>query len=254
MKICLPYTAPYTSCLRLIGLLSVFCISGHKESLLVPELAMKMVGNVLIRDHDEIRLLRPIYGMLLFLLGRVLGTIFGQGQEMALEYCTQHMSRHFATESFRHLQPLSLSYHTKKRTGTMTSIIGRGIQSNGVLLRLTVFSLGRTVPEAIVVLAIFFKLGSPLIAFTTSLSIVLYMLYTAYITKWRIKFGCELREAENNALSPATKNIMKLLHCKILRDGDGRGFLDVIPSVLLLRSLFLNKKELSRGLISARTS
>lgn len=205
---CWPYIVPHTPVLRFIGAMSVVSITAYKACLLVPGLSMKMAVDAINSDDPVTRTHVPIIAVLIFLLGRVGGAIFGQIQEVTQEYCSQHMARRFAISSFAHLQALSLSYHTHKKTGETRSILGRGIGSINTLLRLIVFSLFPTVVEALVVSTIFFKLGSPSIALTTVATVALYIFYTAYITTWRVHFGREVREAENNAWNRATETIL----------------------------------------------
>ncbi|PXF47708.1 ABC transporter B family member 6 [Gracilariopsis chorda] len=208
MTFCLPFIMPNTLRLKIYTVLAILCITGYKACLLIPGLSMKIVVDALASDDKRIRSHRPILGLLLFLGGRALGGVLGQGQEMAQEYCTSHMSKVFAVRSFSHIQSLSLSYHTNKNTGETTSILGRGIGSIGTLLRLVVFSLGPTVVEAIFVAGIFFKLGSPLIALVTLITVITYVFFTAYMTRWRVRCGRQLREAQNNAWACATETIL----------------------------------------------
>lgn len=208
MRFCLPYIIPHTSFLRFVGAMSIVSITAYKACLLIPGLSMKVAVDAIGSEDPNIRTRVPVFAVLIFLLGRVGGAIFGQAQEVSQEYCGQHMSRRFATSSFAHLQALSLSYHTRKKTGETRSILGRGIGSINTLLRLIVFSLLPTIIEAFIVSSIFFKLGSPAIALTTVATVVLYIAYTAYITKWRVHFGREIREAENNAWNRATETIL----------------------------------------------
>lgn len=175
---------------------------------------MKVAVDALSSKDEHIRNRVPTIGALAYFLGRVFAAFFSQGQDISLEFCTQHMARQFARDSFGHLQSLSLSYHNKKKTGETTSILGRGISAIQTLTRLIVFFLGPTLLEAAVVSGIFFKLGSPLIAFCTAMTVILYVLYTGFITKWRVRFGRALREAENKAWGRATEAIMNFATVK----------------------------------------
>lgn len=169
---------------------------------------MKITVDALSNSDQVTRTRLSIKGTVAYFLGRLFAVGFSQGQDISLEFCQQHTSRKFARDSFQHLQSLSLSYHNKKRTGVIMSILGRGIGSIQRIMQLVVFSLMPTVLEALVVSGIFFRLGSPLIAFFTVVTVVCYVLYTAYITKWRVRFGRQLREAQNKAWGRATESVM----------------------------------------------
>lgn len=208
LRFCLPFIIPDTPFLRFIGGLSIVCITGYKACLLIPGLSMKIAVDALASSDSHIREKTPMFAMMLYLAGRIGGAVFSQGQEVSQEYCAQKMSRRFAIHSFAHLQSLSLTYHTCRKTGEITSILGRGIGSINSLMRLIVFSLLPTIVEAFVVSAIFFKLGSPLIAIITVITVILYIAFTAYITRWRVSFGRDIREAQNKAWSRATESIL----------------------------------------------
>lgn len=208
LQFCKPFIVPKTQSLRLIGFFAMFCITGYKASLLLPGLAMKIAVDALSEGDSMSSISKAEWGLTLFFFGRVVGALFAQGQEISQEYCSQHMSREFAKTSFQHILSMSTSFHTRRKTGETISILNRGIQSIITLMKLVVFNLLPTIIEAIFVSAIFFKLGSALIAVTTMLTVVLYIAYTAFITKWRVKYGREQREAENNASSRATETII----------------------------------------------
>lgn len=169
---------------------------------------MKITIDALSNPDIRTRTRVSIEGVVAYFLGRLFAAGFSQGQDISLEFCQQYTSRKFARDSFQHLQNLSLSYHNKKRTGVIMSILGRGIGSIQKIMQLVVFSLMPTVLEALVVSGIFFRLGSPLIALFTVATVVCYILYTGYITKWRVRFGRQLREAQNKAWGRATESVM----------------------------------------------
>lgn len=208
LRFCFPFIMPDTPFLRFIGALSILCITAYKACLLIPGLSMKIAVDALASPDEQIRQNSPIFAMFLYLAGRIGAALLSQGQEVSQEYCAQQMSRRFATRSFAHLQSLSLAYHTRRKTGEITSVLGRGIGSINSLMRLIVFSLLPTIVEAITVSFIFFKLGSPVIAIITVFTVTLYIAFTAYITKWRVRFGRDVREAQNNAWSRATESIL----------------------------------------------
>lgn len=75
-------------------------------------------------------------------------------------------------------------------------------------MRVVLFQLAPTVLESFIVAAIFFKLGSPAVALSTLVTVVLYVLYTGYITKWRAQVQRVMREAQNKVSSKAVETIM----------------------------------------------
>jgi ABC-type transport system involved in Fe-S cluster assembly fused permease/ATPase subunit len=104
-----------------------------------------------------------------------------------------------AVESFQHALGLSLDFHQSKQMGTLSRVIDRGSRSTDFLIRMVIFSIGPTLVELVLALAVMgVKLG---LAFSgiTLVTIVLYTVITFRITNWRLGHRRRLNETDNRA-------------------------------------------------------
>jgi len=104
-----------------------------------------------------------------------------------------------AVESFQHALGLSLDFHQSKQMGTLSRVIDRGSRSTDFLIRSVVFSIGPTLVELVLALAVMgVKLGLAFSAITL-VTIVLYTAITFRITNWRLGHRRRLNETDNRA-------------------------------------------------------
>jgi ABC-type transport system involved in Fe-S cluster assembly fused permease/ATPase subunit len=104
-----------------------------------------------------------------------------------------------AVESFQHALGLSLDFHQSKQMGTLSRVIDRGSRSTDFLIRSVVFSIGPTLVELVLALAVMgVKLGLAFSAITL-VTIVIYTLITFRITNWRLGHRRRLNETDNRA-------------------------------------------------------
>jgi ABC-type transport system involved in Fe-S cluster assembly fused permease/ATPase subunit len=104
-----------------------------------------------------------------------------------------------AVESFQHALGLSLDFHQSKQMGTLSRVIDRGSRSTDFLIRSVVFSIGPTLVELVLALAVMgVKLGLAFSAITL-VTIILYTVITFRITNWRLGHRRRLNETDNRA-------------------------------------------------------
>ena len=104
-----------------------------------------------------------------------------------------------AVESFQHALGLSLDFHQSKQMGTLSRVIDRGSRSTDFLIRSVVFSIGPTLVELVLALAVLgVKLGLAFSAITL-VTIILYTAVTFRITNWRLGHRRRLNETDNRA-------------------------------------------------------
>jgi ATP-binding cassette subfamily B protein len=112
---------------------------------------------------------------------------------------TQATMARAAVESFQHALSLSLDFHQSKRMGTLSRIIDRGARSTDFLIRSFVFSIGPTVIELVLALAVMaLRLGWAFSGITFA-TIVVYVVVTFRITDWRLSHRRALNETDSRA-------------------------------------------------------
>lgn len=95
--------------------------------------------------------------------------------------------RRFASALFAHLNILGASYHLERHSGELLRILSRGADATSTIIEALLFSLIPTLFEACVVGGVFWLLGMPSIAFSTILSVLVYLIYTYHVTNTRMQ-------------------------------------------------------------------
>ena len=109
---------------------------------------------------------------------------------------------------FKHLHSLSLDFHLKRNTGSLSRFIDRGTKGIDFLLRYVVFNILPIILEIIFVCIIFSYLFGLTYTLVTFLTVFLYILITFKITQWRIKFRKELNSADNNVSNTIIESLI----------------------------------------------
>ncbi|MCR5879943.1 ABC transporter ATP-binding protein/permease [Phenylobacterium sp. J367] len=102
-----------------------------------------------------------------------------------------------AVETFGHALALSLDFHQSKQTGTLSRIIDRGARATDFLIRSLIFSLGPTLVELVLAMAVMTLRLDWRFALTAFVTLVIYAVITFKITDWRLSHRRELNDAEN---------------------------------------------------------
>lgn len=108
-------------------------------------------------------------------------------QSVAQRAVSMDAERRFASALFAHLNILGASYHLERHSGELLRILSRGADATSTIIESLLFSLVPTLFEACVVGGVFWLLGMPSIAISTILSVILYIVYTYYITNTRMQ-------------------------------------------------------------------
>jgi len=211
MKKVTPFLYPEDTKHAMCILLALCLIVVSKIVNVLPPLAIRhavdlMTANQVVDDDNvDFDVLHaqavPIRNAILSYAGlQILSSFLSSGQSIAQRTVTLDAERRFSNAVFSHLQNLSLSYHLEKHIGEITQIMSRGSDSVSSLISAILFSLFPTFFETVVVMTVFIKLGIPLIAVVTFIAVVIYVFFTIFMTKTRIKFRREVNEA-SDALS-----------------------------------------------------
>lgn len=217
-----PYVTPNTLRLRLLACFSLLMVFSRKAVTLVRpygyKLAVDAFANNLVMGTTTV----PYIPVIMFVVAGLASNLFNCLRNMSYSVVSSDATKRFGVDMFDHLQCLSLAFHLQRKTGEVTKVMDRGIQSidsisNTVLFTLLptyvtcrnffvmlyvsilhFFSLTFTLccmsfiffpsfsmVEACVVTGIFVHLGTPYIALTVFLSVVAYFFFTFTMTTWR---------------------------------------------------------------------
>ena len=136
--------------------------------------------------------------LFIFVGAKVLSVFLNGVQSYLYNTVAADGTKRFSVAIFQHLQMLSMHFHITRKTGEVTRIMNRGANSIDTLMNTLLFRLLPTIVEAVVISAIFAKLGTPLIAVVTFATMILYFVVTYVVTQWRNKWRRDINDAINN--------------------------------------------------------
>ena len=145
---------------------------------------------------------------------RVLSQIVGEFRDALFSRVTQKTIRSVGLEVFNHLHNLDLSFHLERQTGGLNRTLERGIKGIETFFRFSVFNLVPTFFEVLLVF-VFLWVQYGLIYGTLALSsVVLYVLYTFFITHKLIHYVKKMNDSDSNS---NTKIIDSLLNYETVK-------------------------------------
>ncbi|MFC4348182.1 ABCB family ABC transporter ATP-binding protein/permease [Kordiimonas lipolytica] len=141
-------------------------------------------------------------------LARVLALMFGELRDAVFVRVGQHALRRVALNTFRHLHALSLKFHLERRTGGLSRVIERGTRGIDFLLRFMLFNILPTLLEILLISAVFWTKFGFWYAAITFVALVSYILFTIYVTDWRLKFRREMNAQDTKANTKAVDSLL----------------------------------------------
>ncbi|MBK1836521.1 ABC transporter ATP-binding protein/permease [Azospirillum sp. YIM B02556] len=141
-------------------------------------------------------------------LARVTSLVFAELRDAVFATVAQRTIRRVALSVFRHLHALSLRFHLERQTGGLTRSLERGTRAIESLLRYTLFSIVPTLVEIALVCAILWKLFSVWFALATFVTVMGYILYTFFVSEWRIKFRRLMNDTDSKANTKAIDSLL----------------------------------------------
>ena len=143
------------------------------------------------------------YGVL-----RLFSTLFGELRDAVFAKVTQRAIRRVALSVFEHMHNLSLRFHLERQTGGVSRDIERGTKGIGFLLNFMLFNILPTLLEIGLVAVILFSRYSPWFAIITFITLVFYVIFTLYITEWRMIFRRTMNDMDSKANTRAIDSLI----------------------------------------------
>ena len=120
----------------------------------------------------------------------------------------QNAVRAVGLRTFRHLHALSLRFHLSRRTGGLSRVIERGVKAIEFLLRFTLFNVGPTILELLLVAGLLWWTFNIWFAVVTLLTVGGYVLFTFKVTEWRIGFIRSMNQSDERAHTKAIDSLL----------------------------------------------
>jgi len=211
LKSLLPYLWPKDLKIRARVILSMLCLIGAKiVGLLVP-VTYKQAVDILSSHPTQSILL----GILLAYGGaRVSSQIFNEIRDSIFARVGQRASRIIALNVFKHMHQLSMRFHITRKTGGVSRSIERGTKGIETILRYSIFNIIPTIFEILLVCSLLWYIYGCWFAIITLSTMVIYVVFTLWVSQWRISFVRRMNETDNQA---STKAIDSLLNFETVK-------------------------------------
>ncbi|AIL66080.1 Putative multidrug export ATP-binding/permease protein [Rickettsiales bacterium Ac37b] len=191
--------------IRLRVILSIICLIVAKIISLAIPVSYKYTLDALSNKSNEI-----IFIAILLSYGsaRIFSVVFSELRDMIFARVGQRATRMIALKIFEHMHNLSLKFHINKKTGDISRSIERGTKGIETILRFSIFNIIPTSFEILLVCGILWAIYGISFAIITLTTMIIYILFTLWISNWRISFVREMNEQDNQSNSKAIDSLL----------------------------------------------
>ena len=202
IKTLLPYLWQYRGRVSLaLGLLGIAKVANVG----VPLILKQIVDSL---GQTQTLLVLPIalfaaYGVL-----RLSSSLFGELRDVIFAKVLQRSIRNIALQVFEHLHRLSLKFHLDRQTGGMSRDIERGTNGIRFLLNFMLFNILPTLLEMVLVATILLVKYDIWFCLITLITLAVYVVFTLWITEWRMIFRRTMNEMDSKANTRAIDSLL----------------------------------------------
>ena len=159
-------------------------------------------------NKPKAMLMVPVFIVVGYGVLRLFSTLFGEFRDAVFAKVTQRAIRRVALKLFVHLHNLSLRFHLERQTGGVSRDIERGTKGISFLLNFMLFNILPTLLEIGLVAAILFSKYSPWFAVITFATLAVYIVFTLFITEWRMVFRRTMNDMDSKANTRAIDSLL----------------------------------------------
>lgn len=135
--------------------------------------------------------------ILFYGLSRAAAVVCEETKTCLFTNVSQNVLRKFAYQIFSHLHTLGSDFHLQTPSGTISVAYVRAVRGFQALMFQLVFSVAPTLLELTMVANILYRKFSPTFALITVGTFTSYMLFTIFVTQWRVNLRREIVEVDN---------------------------------------------------------
>ena len=130
-------------------------------------------------------------------LSRALTVVFSEIKTCLFTHVQQNVLRKFAFNIFSHLHSLDSEFHLETPSGVISVAYVRAVRGFQTMLFQLVFSVAPTSLELALVSQVLYRRFGPVFSWITLTTFSVYLLFTVWITQWRIGIRKELVDVDN---------------------------------------------------------
>ncbi len=209
-----PYVWQYKG--RVLGAFSLL-ILAKLANVSVP-LALKEIVDRL--QDPTTSLFLPLLFIVLYGLLRFGNTAFTELRDSLFARVLQRAMRGVIYDVFRQLHQQSLRFHLERRTGGLAADIERGARSIRFLINFSLFNIGPTLLEILMVAGILFAKYDPWFGGITLMTLAVYIAFTVLVTNWRLEFRRTMNETDAAANARAVDGLLNYETVKYFNNED----------------------------------
>ncbi len=188
-----------------VGLAMLLLILAKLTSVAIP-LALKEIVDAM--GQPKAMLAVPVLLVVGYGLLRLFSTLFGELRDAVFAKVTQRAIRRVALQVFAHLHNLSLRFHLERQTGGVSRDIERGTRGISFLLTFLLFNILPTLLEIGLVAGILFVKYNPWFAIITFATLAIYIVFTLFITEWRMVYRRTMNDMDSKANTRAIDSLL----------------------------------------------
>jgi ATP-binding cassette, subfamily B, heavy metal transporter len=197
---------PYLLEFRGRVVLALAFLAAAKVANVAVPLVLKEIVDTLERPQQLLAL--PVFLFAAYGLLRFANSLFGELRDIVFVKVTQRSIRRVALKVFEHLHNLSLRFHLERQTGGVSRDIERGANGIRFLLNFMLFNIVPTLLEIGFVAAILLVKYDPWFAIITIATLIVYVLFTLWVTEWRMIFRRTMNEMDSKANTRAIDSLI----------------------------------------------
>ena len=171
----------------------------------VPLVLKEVVDSLAPKDQ---LLLLPLALLLSYGGLRLCAVLFAELRDVVFVKVTRRATRRIALKVFRHLHDLSLKFHLERHTGGISREIERGTRGISILLTYSLFSIIPVILEFGFVAAILLDRFDWRFAAITFSAVFLYLVYTFFVSEWRMNIRREANGWDTRSNSHAVDSLL----------------------------------------------
>jgi ATP-binding cassette subfamily B protein len=171
-------------------------------------LVLKDIVDALDLDGRDIALLLPLGLLLAYGALKMTASLFNELRDALFARVRHGAMRKVSLQVLRHLHRLSLRFHLERKTGGISRDLERGTRSVSSLLNYMVFSILPTLVEVTLIAGILLTRYSAWFAVIAFGSVVVYILFTFYITEWRMHYRVTMNRLDSEANTRAIDSLI----------------------------------------------
>ncbi len=159
-------------------------------------------------EQQQALLVLPVALFAAYGLLRLGNSLFGELRDVVFVKVLQRSIRRVALRVFEHLHKLSLRFHLERQTGGVSRDIERGAAGIRFLLTFMLFNILPTILEIAFIAVILLVKYDAWFAIVTAATLVAYIIFTLWVTEWRMIFRRTMNEMDSKANTRAIDSLI----------------------------------------------